>query len=118
MYFSRGLTYGHLERFDEALRDFDRAIGLDPNHADAYSSRANIYNKLKRYEDALSDCQKAMALSPNSALAYINAAVALRFSGRLSEAIPLLERAARIGDPNHSKQATQMLTQAKALLRE
>jgi tetratricopeptide (TPR) repeat protein/CHAT domain-containing protein len=117
VYFSRGLTYGHLERFDEALNDFDRAIELDPNHADAYASRANIYNKLKRYEDALRDCDKAMALNPKGALAYINAAVALRYSGRFSEVIPVLEKAVQIGDPNHSSQAMQMLTQAKALLR-
>jgi hypothetical protein len=58
-----------------------------------------------------------MALDPKSGLAYINAAVALRYSGRLSEAILVLEKAVLIGDPNHSSQAMQMLTQAKALLR-
>lgn len=116
VYFSRGLTYGHLGRFDAALGDFDRALELNPNHADAYASRANIYNKLRRYEDALRDCEQAMALDPNGAAAYINAAVALRYSGRLSEVLPILEKAAQLGDPKHSREAMEMLIQAKAML--
>ncbi|MCP4519838.1 MAG: protein kinase, partial [Delftia sp.] len=34
---NRGLTYHNLQRYDEALRDYDQAIALNPNDAQAYN---------------------------------------------------------------------------------
>ena len=38
-YLSRGSAYNKLERFEEALQDFNKVIELDPNNSEAYNNR-------------------------------------------------------------------------------
>ncbi|MBL8146328.1 MAG: tetratricopeptide repeat protein, partial [Anaerolineae bacterium] len=42
-----------LQRVDEALADYDRAIDLNPEYAEAYNNRGNVYAALRRYDEAL-----------------------------------------------------------------
>ena len=44
-YNMRGTVYGQAGRNEQALADFNKAIGLDPNYAQAYANRALIYRK-------------------------------------------------------------------------
>ena len=44
----RGAVYGEAGRNDEALADFNKAVSLDPNYAQAYANRALIYRKTKQ----------------------------------------------------------------------
>jgi tetratricopeptide (TPR) repeat protein len=45
-------TYRLMERYDDALADFNRAIELDPNDEDYAAKRADIYQlKRERNED-------------------------------------------------------------------
>jgi len=41
-YLERGVTYQDQGRYDEALADYDSAIRLMPNLAEAYSNRASL----------------------------------------------------------------------------
>ena len=38
---NRGTVLNDLKRYEEALSDFDKAIGLNPNYAEAFSIKAN-----------------------------------------------------------------------------
>jgi len=69
---NRGTTYADLQRYDEALRDYDQAIALNPNDATAYYNRGLTYHNLQRYDEALRDYDQAIALNPNDAQAYNN----------------------------------------------
>jgi tetratricopeptide (TPR) repeat protein len=56
-----------------ALSDYDRAIQLNPQYAEAYNNRGNLrYIQLKNFQGALADYNKAIALRPSSTLAYVN----------------------------------------------
>ena len=44
-YNMRGTVYGEAGRNDQALADFNKAIGIDPKYAQAYANRALIYRK-------------------------------------------------------------------------
>ena len=44
-----------------ALGDFDRAIELNPWHADAYNNRGIVYYELGEYEKALAEYDRAIA---------------------------------------------------------
>jgi hypothetical protein len=57
--------------FDQA-REFNAAIELNPDNADAYFNRGDAYDEIGEYEKAIADYSKAIELKPGDALAYFN----------------------------------------------
>ena len=47
------MTLHALERFDEALASFDRALALRPDNAEALGSRGFTLHVLRRFDEAL-----------------------------------------------------------------
>jgi tetratricopeptide (TPR) repeat protein/V8-like Glu-specific endopeptidase len=59
--------------YQGALADFDRAIALQPDYAEAYNNRGILkYEKLNDPQGALADYNRVIVLQPNNALAYNN----------------------------------------------
>ncbi len=56
-YNDRGLVHGRLGQLRDALRDFDKAIELDPGKAVVYLNRAVTYMQLRRYREAQADLE-------------------------------------------------------------
>ncbi|GII55588.1 hypothetical protein Pth03_39770 [Planotetraspora thailandica] len=73
-------------RAKDALRDFDRAIAIDPVFPDHYLDRGNLLLELGRVDDALADYETAMAVSPPMPEAYYNRAELRLASGDLERA--------------------------------
>lgn len=63
---NRAACCTHLFRFDEAIRDCDIAILLNPKYTKAYLRRSAAYEKTERTEDALADAKEALALDPTN----------------------------------------------------
>ncbi len=51
---------------DEAIRNFQRALQIDPDHVIALENLGNAYRQSKRWDDAKSVLQRAVQLSPDS----------------------------------------------------
>jgi tetratricopeptide (TPR) repeat protein len=51
----RGKAYASLGQFEEAIEDFNNAIGLDSGWADPYFARAEAYESIGRPEEARRD---------------------------------------------------------------
>jgi tetratricopeptide (TPR) repeat protein len=51
-YLRRGNTYSNLERYEEAIDEYRKAISADPNLSDAIRNLANTYYYLERYNEA------------------------------------------------------------------
>lgn len=51
-YLRRGNTYSNLERFEEAIDEYRKAISADPNLSDAIRNLANTYYYLERFNEA------------------------------------------------------------------
>lgn len=66
-----------LEKFNEALADFNKVIELDPRNFNAYNYRGLINFKLSYYIDAVTDYTKAIDLDPTSPLPYYNRGMSL-----------------------------------------
>lgn len=62
-----------VKNYKAALKDFDRAIELDPNYIDAYKKRGPVRNYLGDYSGCLQDCEKVLEIDPsmNSVYLYI-----------------------------------------------
>ncbi len=65
--FSEGVRKGIDQDFEEALKWFNRAIGLDSLHAEAYYYRGLAYYELQEYSRALDDFRTAIRLDPDKA---------------------------------------------------
>ncbi|MBW4636333.1 MAG: tetratricopeptide repeat protein [Iphinoe sp. HA4291-MV1] len=64
VFFRCGESYRLMERYEEALQDFNRAIELDPKYEWAIASRGYTYGLMERYEEALQDSNRAIELNP------------------------------------------------------
>jgi len=62
--FWKGMTFRRLDRDEEALACFERAVELAPDSAIAISEYADALFRLKRYEEALNAYETAVALTP------------------------------------------------------
>jgi predicted O-linked N-acetylglucosamine transferase (SPINDLY family) len=91
-----------LRRLEEALANFDGAIRLKPDYADAHYNRGVVLAGLKRLEEALAAYDEAIRLKPDHAMAYNNRANALADLKRPDEALASFDQAIRL-DPNNAQ---------------
>jgi adenylate cyclase len=85
----------HLWRrdYDKAIAYGERAVTLEPNHADATVNLARTLTYAGRPEEAVELAKKAMRLSPYYPDEYLGIlAVAYRLTGNYAEAIDLFEK--------------------------
>ncbi|MEH1859789.1 MAG: tetratricopeptide repeat protein [Nostoc sp.] len=94
----RGETYRLMERYTEALQDFDRAIELDPKYEWAIASRGFTYRLMERYTEALQDFDRAIELDPKSAWAIAGRGQTYKSMARYTEALQDFDRAIEL-DP-------------------
>src|SRR5262245_4968492 len=55
LFVMRGMQFEERRDFVHAIKDLDRAVGLDPNLAAAWHQRANAYDSLGQHERAIPD---------------------------------------------------------------
>lgn len=66
-YHNRAVYYGNeLHDHEAALKDFDKAIEINPGYMIAIVNRGATYENLGRKEDAIASLEKALAINPNS----------------------------------------------------
>lgn len=69
----RGNTYSNLQRYDEAVEEYRKAISADPNLAEALRNLANLYFFLERYEETKPLLARFIDLQQQSSAALIAA---------------------------------------------
>ena len=97
-YFKLGNTYHGLGDYQQAIKDFDRAIELDPKLAEAYWGRGNTYHALGDYQQAIKDFDRAIELDPRFAEAYRCRGKTYNELGNRQQAIEDWKAAAKSGD--------------------
>jgi serine/threonine-protein kinase len=65
-YFDRACGKGHASDFAGALKDYDEAIHLNPQHGPAYANRGSIRFNTGDHKGALEDFNKAVLLMPDN----------------------------------------------------
>jgi len=88
----RGCCLHLLERYDEALASFYKAIELHPNDAIVWFFLGNALLSLKRYEEVLTCCNKAIELHLNNAEVWYLRSMILSMLKRYEEALTSLNK--------------------------
>jgi protein O-mannosyl-transferase len=68
----KGRNFGAAVEYPFALRDFSKAIALNPKDGAAYNNRAKVYFRTGDYQKGLNDLNQSIALDPSSAAGYSN----------------------------------------------
>ena len=68
--FNRGVDYATQGDYENAIKEYDEAIRLDPQFAIAYINRGSAYTDLEQYERAIEDYDEAIRLDPQADGAY------------------------------------------------
>lgn len=86
---------------DNAIEDFNRAIALNPDLAEAFSNRGIAYRRKGLYDHAIADYSKSLVLNPHNAETYNKRGFSWYQKGSLKQAIDDFNHAIGI-DPQYA----------------
>ena len=92
---SLGRVYYDLKQHDESISEYNKAIAINPNEADAYNA-GWAYCYSGRAIEAIPYFEKKKRLDPKSPWAYLGLGHTRLFQGKYEEAIPYLKKALEI----------------------
>ena len=96
LYYVRGDALARMNRFDEAIRDFNEEIRLYPGDRNAYASLAVVYMLTGRPRDAHATMERLVAANPNAG-AYAVAVKTFHEMGDEASAAMWRRRGAAVG---------------------
>lgn len=85
-YANRGSYYQKQGKLDIAMKDFNEALRLKPDHVETLINRADVYRVNGQYDLSIADCNKAISANKNYSGAYMNRGIAYCIVGRYDEA--------------------------------
>ena len=74
MHNKRGADYYHKNMYNEAMSEFQKAIMIKPDYAEAHNNLGVIYRTKGMYDNAIDEFQMAVRFKPKFAIAYYNLA--------------------------------------------
>ena len=92
----QGVDYRRREHFGHAMGEFEQAIGINPDRADAWFHRGMTWGLMGDHRRAIADFNRALALDPQSAEAHNCRGYAHLCLGEYRRAVEDLERADRL----------------------
>lgn len=95
-----GYTKYKEKKFHNALREFNRAVKVDPENAEAYFWRGRVLMSINRYEEATPDFEMAVKLNPAHVDAYNNLGWLCARAGNYHESISNLTKAIELKPDN------------------
>jgi tetratricopeptide repeat protein/glycosyl transferase family 9 (putative heptosyltransferase) len=100
LYQARGLCLMRATRYEEAIADYNRALKLDPRHAETHCNLGVVHLRFGRYDEAHASFDRSLALNPGFVTAMNNKAFALGEQHRFDEAFALYAKSLAV-DPDN-----------------
>src|SRR5437660_1691584 len=88
-----GIAYHQMLQMDEAQRNYEKALKLNPKYPEAVNNLGTIYYARRRFRKAVSQYNKALKLTPNSASIYSNLGTAQFARRKYKEASEAYQKA-------------------------
>ena len=98
---------------DGALKEFNLALIIDPNFADALNNRGSVYTSRGEIDLALADYNRAIEIDPKHRVAYVNRAVVWETLGESEKQMDDLNHAIEFAD-NDERRASAYSARALA----
>ncbi len=89
---ARASIYFGVSRFEEAARDYERLLSLEPNNYDFMRKLSWSYICGNRFDDGINLLEKAIRLKPNESGAYYERALANLIRGETRQALDDFEK--------------------------
>lgn len=64
-----GYSYFNLDRFEDAIKEYKKAVDMQPGYLTAWNNLGDVLEKQKRYSDALEAYQEVLGLDPTNNVA-------------------------------------------------
>lgn len=116
LYDIRGTKWYLQEKYDRAIKNFDKAIRLDPESAYTYLHRGQAWLGKKDYDKAIGDFDEAIRLNPQSAVFYHQRGLARVNKKKYAEAITDYEEAIRLGLESVTTELAQVRGELKRVM--
>ena len=91
-----GVAFDKKGQTDEAIRQFQEALRLKTDNADAHYDLGNALGKKGQIDEAIREFQEALGLKPDFVEAHINLGMTLGKKGQTDEAIRQFQEALRL----------------------
>ena len=95
------------------MKEYERAIALDPNYAVAYSNLGSVLIQQGRTRDAVKRLEQSVAFNPRNAEALNSLSVAYAAEGDIEKALATIDRALKL---NPSDALQKLLRQRRDML--
>src|SRR4029077_3859455 len=115
-HYSLGVTLFQKGQLDEAVVQYQKALEIDPNYAEAHNNLGAALFQKGQLDEAVVEYQKALEIDPNFVEAHSNLGAALFQKGQRDEGIAQFQEALRL-KPDFSP-AQDNLAKAQALVRQ
>jgi len=88
-----GIAYHQMMQMDEAKRNYEKALKLNPKYSEAINNLGTIYYARRSFRRAIGQYNKALKLTPNSASIYSNLGTAQFARRKYKEASEAYQKA-------------------------
>lgn len=95
-YFKAGEDFAKVNKFEDAISQYSKAIELDPKYEAAYISRATAHERLNDFKSAAEDYERALVFVGKDEEIQFNAGRAYLKSGQAASALVKLNKALEI----------------------
>jgi tetratricopeptide (TPR) repeat protein len=97
---NKGVSFGNLGKYNEALECFDRALDINPKYAKALLDKAIGLLIMERAKEALECSDKALEIDPEYNIAWCTKGMSLRRLNKLEESIACFDKHLKV-DPEY-----------------
>lgn len=115
--YNKAFSLSSLGHLDEAVRQYEKVIELEPENSDAWNNMGVCYRKMGRLDDALRSYEQSIKADRFSAAAWGNKGNCLYTMGKFTEAIVALNKAIEIDPLNESAWLNKALVEERLGLR-
>ncbi|GEM_PF-139046 len=113
-YYLAGIKQFDEQKYEEALRNFTRALLAEPNKTAYLFAKARTNCRLEKYLEALTNFDEALLNEPRNAMIYSEKGVALLHLNRLEESLKYMNQAQEIEPDNPYRYSSRAYVRARA----
>ncbi|CAB0035055.1 unnamed protein product [Trichogramma brassicae] len=110
---NQGNTLMKMEKFNDALKCYSKAIEMDNRNAIFYCNRAAVYSKIGNHHSAIKDCEAALSIDPTYSKAYGRLGLAYSNLNDFKKSKEFYEKALELEPDNESFKNNLQITLEK-----